>query len=56
MRVIGRRCCGNSLSGGGGQEEGARMTILQGGPKFEVTPLLVAINISHKIVTTDDKI
>ena len=31
MRVIGRRCSGNGSSGkGGGQEEGARMTFLQG--------------------------
>jgi len=37
---MGHRCCGNGSSGGGeGQEEGARMTFLQGGPKFEVTPL-----------------
>ena len=35
-RTSATRRCDNGSSGGG---EGARMTFLQGGPKFEVTPL-----------------
>ena len=39
MRVMGRRCCGNGSSeGGGGPDD-----FLAGGPKFEVTPLQMTI-------------
>jgi len=41
-----RRCYGNGSSEG---EEGARMTFLQGGPKFEVTPLHVGLCLSKNI-------
>ena len=39
MRVIGRRRCDKLTARREGGGEGARMTFLQGGPKFEVTPL-----------------
>ena len=40
MRVIGRRCCDNGSSGGGGQGEvRGPNDFLAGGPKFEVTLL-----------------
>ena len=41
--LIGRRCCGNGLSGGG--RGGGPNDFLAGGPKFEVTPLFTDIDV-----------
>jgi len=58
MRVMGRRCCAHGNGSSEGRGRGARMTFLQGGPKFEVTPLYITHLLTYlltQIKQTDYK-